>query len=247
MYRFGIGLLLLVTLLAGPAPADPQADYERLKIDIQEQRRELNILHGRRHYKSATELQTKIAQLARRALELALGSPRIGNSGALSYHASVMAEMGRYQEALQALDQYMRVPMLNRSDLANGWRKRAEVHKRAGDSEGALRCYQEAAALVERPRDRFHLLRSQARILIEGQRNQEALDIAAQLPVLIEKMEPERRDSAKKEHQSLLARILREQGDVEGARRAKKRELELRKLLLDRELAEFDHKYPATK
>lgn len=237
-------VILFVLALSVASLGDPQADYERLKADIQQHRRDLNQLVARRQYKEAIALQDTITEMSEKALEMALKHKKIGDAGALNYHSSILNDMGRFERALDAVDRYMQVPLLDRNQKANGWRRRAEIHRRSGQGEQALAAYAKVLTLAERPRDRFNAVRDRAKVYLDLDRPEEALSESKKLPDLVKEIEEDKRDQAERDLENLRQQIYRELGDAAKARQAKKRELELRKTLLEEELAQFDHKYP---
>ncbi len=234
----------MLVFLALPLIADPQSDYERLKADIAEQKRALTRYERQHLYAQALALQDTIAASSQRALEIALQSPEISDASAYSFHVGVLRDAGKTELALAALDAYAVLPLLEREQLAEVWRRRAEIYRVAGD-EQALACYRRAGELVGKPREVGWYKLDAARMLLDLGRPDQALAEIATLPQLMATLDPAQQDSMERDRQSVLERAYREKGDAAGARLAKRSEMELRLRILQRELAEFDQKYPA--
>ena len=238
-----VRLLLLCLLLSLPLSADQQADYDRLKTDIAEQKRTLSKFEKQGRYTEAIPLQDSIAKLAQSALDIALASPEIGDASAYSYYVGVLKDVGKTEQALAALGAYQELPLLERDQLVEVWRKRAEIYRKAGDDR-ALDSYRKGAEATDKPRERGWFQIDAARMLVDLGRPDEALAEISKLPQLIATLEPAQQESLERDRQSVLEKAYREKGDAALAREAKKREIELRLLVLQRELAEFDQKYP---
>jgi tetratricopeptide (TPR) repeat protein len=235
---------LVCLLLCGPAVADDQSDYESLKNTIGEQRRVLNEYHSNRQYPEAIKLQKEIAELSRQALELALKSPDIDDPGAWNYHANTLRDVGYTEEALKAVDRYMKTPLLKRNGYREGWTKRAGIYKKQRDYDRAQDCYRKALQYAESPKEEFQIVKNQANLCLRQAQPRKALSKAEEAGALIEQLELNRRTQAQRDLQSILVKIYRDLGDSERARAAKLKELELKKALLDLEIQNFDIDYP---
>ena len=237
-------LFLISLLLSGLAVADDKSDYEGLKNKIGEQRRVLNEYHSNRQYSDAIKLQKEIAELSRQALELALESPDIDDPGAWNYHANTLRDVGYTEEALKAVDRYMKTPLLKRSGFREGWSKRAGIYQKQRDYQTAQECYRKALKYAESPKEKFQILKSQANLYLRQAEPQKALTKADEAAALIEQLEADRRTQAQRDLQSIMIKVFRDLGESEKARTAKLKELELKKALLDLEIQNFDSDYP---
>lgn len=238
--------LFFIALLALTATtlADEQARYEKIRVEIEEQKRALNQYHRLRDYPSAMERQKEIAMLSRTALELALRSPDISNSRAWKAHANALAEAGLSVDALAALDEYLKTPLLDRSGHLGAWRKRAQIYRRAREDGKALAAYEGALQFVDNPRDRFHILKEQARILLDASNPAGAQELAQKMADLIPRVEEPRQKNFRRDYQSLMTRIFKASGQAGPAREAKWEELKLRLELLQEELERFPQRFP---
>ena len=237
-------ILFISLLLSGLAVADDKSDYESLKNKIGEQRRVLNEYHSNRQYPEAIKLQVEIAELSRQALELALKSPDIDDPGAWSYHANTLRDVGYTEEALKAVDRYMKTPLLKRSGFREGWSKRAGIYKKQRDYDRAQDCYRKALQYAESPKEEFQILKNQANLYLRQAEPHKALSKANEAEAIIPKLEAERQTQAQRDLQSILMKTYRDLGESEKARTAKLKELELKKVLLDLEIQNFDTDYP---
>jgi len=237
-------LFLISLLLSGLAVADDKSDYESLKNKIGEQRRVLNEYHSNRQYPEAIKLQKEIAELSRQALELALKSPDIDDPGAWNYHANTLRDVGYTEDALKAVDRYMKTPLLKRSGFREGWSKRAGIYKKQRDFETAQECYRKALQYAESPKEKFQILKSQANLYLRQAEPRKALSKADEAGALIDQLEVDQRTQAQRDLQSILVKTYRDLGESEKARTAKLKELELKKALLDLEIQNFNTDYP---
>jgi tetratricopeptide (TPR) repeat protein len=239
-----IRLALLALLLTGLALADDRADYDLLKLKISEQRRVLGRYHHDRQYDKALKVQEEVAELSRQALELALRSPEIQDSDAWKYHANILRDAGYTEEALEAVDQYMKTPLLKRNGFREGWTKRAEIYKRQLNYPKAQECLAKAMEYTNSPRERFQLLKTQAQLYLKQAEHENALEKAVLAQKLVADIEEAHRLNARRDMQSLFVKIYREMGESEKARDAKLKELELRQELLNKEIEQFNWEYP---
>ena len=235
---------LLALLITGLTLADDRADYEHKKVDIQEQKRILNKYHSDRQYPQAIEQQKVVAKLADEALQIALNSAEIPNAPAWKYQADIMNEVGYADEALKAIDEYMKTPLLDRRGQMEGWKKRAQIYRRAKDFAKAKEATMKAFELADNPRDRFNLRRDIANADVRERQLTEATAEAKAMEMLLPEIEVDKAVQAQRDLEGLRVRIYRETGNAAAAREAKLKELELRKVLLDKELEDFDSKYP---
>ncbi len=239
-----IRILFIALLLFGLGWADDQADYDRLKASIQEQKRKLNKEHSLRHYGEAMATQKVLADLSNQALQLALKSPQIGDSGAWNYHADTLKDAGLHQEALEAVTKYLATPLLDRNGFRNGWRKRSQIYKRLGQPERALECLEQALTFSDDPRDQFYVYRDRANIHLDEAQPEDALRSAQKMTPLADTVDEKHHLSVSRDLQSTLVRVHKELGNAGEARQARRKEWELRKEILDADLANFDQKYP---
>jgi tetratricopeptide (TPR) repeat protein len=237
-------LALITFLLTGLVLADDRSEYELLKLKISEQRRVLGRHHHDRQYTEAMEVQKEIAELSRQALAVALESPDIQDSGAWNHHANVLRDAGYTEEALEAVDQYMKTPLLKRNGFREGWTKRADIYKRQLDFNKAHECLGQALEYADSPRERFHILKSQANLYLKQAQPQNALAKVLVARKLISKMDENRRLNAERDVQSIFVKVYRDLGAGEKAREAKWKELEFRRELLDQEIERFNSEYP---
>ena len=238
-------ICLLALLTTGLLLADDRADYDRLKVELQEQKRILNRYHSDRDYAEAISQQDLIAENSRKALDMALKSAEIGNAGAWEFHARMLRDVGLTEEALRAVDEYLKTPLLERAKQKNAWKMKAQIYRRAKDHSAAEAAYRKAISLADEAHERFNLTRDIAGLKLRDSKVSEAQALAQQLRTMLAEIEAKRQASAERSLQGLLIRSYRETGDAEAARAARFKLLELRKAQVEEELAEFDHKYPA--
>lgn len=239
-----IRICLLALFTIGIALADDRYEYDRLKLEIQEQKRALNRHHSMKEYREAIVIQDKIAKLAGKALKLGLASPEIKDRGVWSYHADIMKDVGRNTDALEAVDAYMKTPLLNRNGRRHGWRKRYEIHKRSQDFKRAERALGRSLSFTDRVSDRFNSHRDLANLKLKSGSADSALDQANKMKALLGEFDEERRPSAQKTYQATLVKIYEEMGNASGARDARWNELKLKVLLTRRELDNFEQAFP---
>lgn len=244
MSNHTLKILVIALFLCGLALADDKSDYENLKNKIGEQRRVLNEYHSNRQYPEAIKLQKEIAELSREALDLALKSPDIDDPGAWNYHANTLRDVGYTEEALKAVDRYMKTPLLKRNGFREGWSKRAGIYKKQRDYDKAQDCYQKALQYAESPKEKFQILKDQANLYLRQAEPKKALSKAKEAEGVIPNLEAEKRTNAQRELQSILVKTYRDLGESEKAREAKLKELQLKKERLDQEIQEFDRDYP---
>jgi len=237
-------LALIAFLLTGLALADDRSEYELLKLKISEQRRVLGLHHHDRQYSQAIAVQKEIAELSRQALDVALDSPKIQDSGAWIHHANVLRDTGYTEEALEAVDHYMKTPLLKRNGFRQGWTKRSDIYKRQLDFDKAQECLDHALEYAESPRERFHLIKAQAKLHLEQAQPENALAKALVARKLVTEIDENHRLNAERDMQSMLVKVYRDLGEAEKAREAKWKELELRRELLDQEIERFNSEYP---
>lgn len=235
---------LVGLLLTGIAFADDRADYDALKNQISEQRRSLNRFDRDKDYTNAMKTQKELAESAKEALKIALDSPDIDDAEAWMYNVNVLKDAGYYEESLKALDQYFKTPLLKRSRHREGWTKRAWIYKRLEESDKAELAYAKALGYAETPRERFHIYREQANLLLQEGEAKKALPKVEAAQELVPQIEEERRLNAERDLQSLWVRTYKALGQADQARQAKQRELELRQLLLNQEIKRFEDEYP---
>lgn len=237
-------MTLVALLLTGWTFADDRSDYDAKKVEVEAQKRVLNEYHKLRNYPKAIEAQKEIAKLSQAALELALKSPQINNSGAWSYHADALIAAGLSDAALVALNNYFKTPLLDRNGHMNGWRKRAQIYRRASQHEMATKAYQQALVYASTPRDKFNLMRDQSNLYLELAETDHALKTTEQMPVLIQRMETDKQSAAQRDYQGILSRIYKDAGNATLARAAKLEELKMKLMLLNLEVQDFPSKYP---
>ena len=237
-------LALLSLLLTGLVLADDRSNYEMLKLQISEQRRVLGRYHQDRQYPEAMKVQKEIAELSRLALDLALRSPDIGDAGAWKDHANVLKDAGYPQQALEAIDQYMKTPLLKRNGFREGWTKRADIYKRENEFDKAHNCLDRAMKYADEPREQFQILKTQANLFLKQADPQKALAKVMAANKLVPEIEEKHRLNAERDIQSLFVKTYKDLGASEKARVAKLKELELRRELLDEEIEHFNSDYP---
>jgi tetratricopeptide (TPR) repeat protein len=235
---------LLALLVIGTVWADDKADYERSKIDVQERMRELNRAHGLKSYEQAMKLQGEVAAMSRKALEFALKSPDIQDSGAWRFHSDTLRDSGFTEEALVALDAYFKTPLLDRNGKREGWKRRSQIYKRAGDMAQAQAALERALRLADKPNDEFNLRRDLANHFLKEQKPDAAFEQTTQMTSILSKLEADRHLSAQRDLQSVLQRVYEELGNAAAARQAKYEVLKLRLKLLQEEVDGFDARYP---
>ena len=240
-----IRICLLALLLLGISGADERSDYDRLKLDITEHKRELNQLHSKRDYKQAMLLQEKIAGLASQALELGLKSTDVKNRGVWIHYADVMKDLGRPEEALKAIDSYMKTPLLDRNGQRNGWRKRFEIYRKNEDYAKAEQALERALSLADKASDGFAYRRDMANLKLKMGRPQEALQQAEAMKAQIADMESAQRLRSESQYRATLVRIYEETGDSQRAEEARRRELQLKVELAERALDDFEVSFPS--
>ncbi len=240
-----IRCLLLTVLISTVAWADDLANYDRLKLDIQEAKRTLQRHHNARDYATATRVQNEIAGLADKALQLGLQSPDIKARRAWSYQADVMRDIGRYQEALKALDAYMASPLLDRDGTRQGWRKRYDIYKRMEDNEAAEQALLKAISLADKVNDRFYHRRDLANLRLKRGQSAQALEVAKEMEQLLGQFESDRQTRVQRDYHSTLAKLYEEAGQAREAQESRRRELELSVKLAQRTLEDFERSFPS--
>lgn len=239
-----IRCLLVTLVISGLAWADDIATYDRLKLEIQEQKRTLQRHHNSRDYATATRIQNEIAAISDKALQLGLDSPDIKDRTAWSYRADVMRDIGRYQDALKAIDSYMASPLLDREGTRQGWRKRYDVYKRMDDLESAEKALTQAIAYADKVNDRFYHRRDMANLKIKMGAPAQALTVTQEMVGLVSEFEAARQDKAQRDYQSTLVKIYEEIGKADEAREARRRELELSVKVAQKTLDDFEVSFP---
>ena len=237
-------IALLTLLLTGLVLSDDRADYDLLKLKVSEQRRVLGQHHQNRQYTEAVRAQEKIAKLSREALKIALSSPDIPNSDAWRYHANVMRDSGYTEDALEAVSQFLKTPLLRRSGFREGWMKRADIYQKQLDYPMAQDSLAKALDYADTPPEQFQILKTQARLYLKAADTERALSRALSAEKLLADIEQEHRLNAQRDLQSPLIKVYRELGESEKAREAKLKELELRRELLNKEIEKFNSEYP---
>lgn len=231
---------LLILLLTCLGLADNKADYEHKLADIQEQKRLLNDYHLSRRYSDAIAQQRVIAEKSEEALKLARRSTEISDDEAWIFHADVLRDIGYSEQALKALEDYLNLPLLDQKKRMEGWKRRAQILRRAKNFEQAKSAYEKAYALAEVPRDEFYLRRELAGLEIAERKLTEAGVEAKAMEAMLPRINESERLRAQRDLQGLLARLYKESGDAAAAHQAKIRELRLRRDLLDKEIQDLE-------
>lgn len=228
-------LCFLIGLLVSFAVADVKAGYEQQKADIQEQKRVLNRLHMERRYEEAMAQQKAVVALSEDALRSVLKSTDVPVGEAWLFHADILRDVGLTDQALQALDSYMRTPSLTREEQLQGWKKRTQIYRRARSLELYRAAFAEAYALADQPKEKFRLRMDRAGFELGEHNVTEAEEEIEPLRRLLLETDEEDRLSLERDLQSLLVRLYKENGDEVEWRKARQRELEVRIQLLERE------------
>ena len=235
---------LLALLLTGLVAADAREDYDQLKDKIRQQRRVLNEYHSRKDYAEAARLKNQVKGLLDEALELGKKAPEVSQASLWNYHSSNLKDLGYFELALTAMENYLKSPLLDRNGFRDGWRKKAQIYRQTGDLESGGKAFERALTYAEKPQDQFGLRRELVNLGLKTS-NREACDAQLQkMRELLPTLETDRQLKSEIDLVTLGGRVYRQFGESQLAREAKKREMTLRKQLLERELENFEAHYP---
>lgn len=239
-----IRICLAAFFLTTLASADQREAYDRIRDEIRETRRTLNEAHSQRDYVEATRLQKQIRRLLEEALKTGRETPDVSQASLWNFQADTLRDIGYPDEALRALENYLKTPLLDRNGFRNAWKKRGRLHQRMDNSDKARRAWERALTFADPPQERLAIQKELAQLALRNSDQAACYALLQQMESSLKSLDNTRRLRAAHQLESLKVRAYRKFGDADLARTAKKQELLLKKQLLEHELESFEANYP---